>query len=115
MDAGEFICADGNTNVADFGFTLLNILSYSLHVTSGSSFMSNCSCNHSFLAGNLQAVELSSSVFSFNSASNVASSSAFASHFPLLAKKKSGSSISLSPSTLCKRRFQNLCSESFKL
>jgi len=29
MDAGELMCADGKTSVADFGFNLLSILSYS--------------------------------------------------------------------------------------
>jgi len=58
------------------------------------------SFSHAFLAGNLQALELSSNLSSLKKASKVASSSSFALVFPFLEKKKLASSISLSPSTI---------------
>lgn len=93
------MCADGKTSVADFGFNLLSILSYSSQLTFGNSMPSSCSLSHAFLAGKRHAVELSSKVDSFKSASIVAWSSLFVSVLPFGAKKNLASSISLTPSS----------------
>src|SRR3989338_10117649 len=87
IEAGELMCADGKTKVADFGFNLLSTLSYSVQFTSANFVIFNCSCSQAFMAGNLHAVELSSKIVSFSRASIVALSSFFALVLPLRAKK----------------------------
>jgi hypothetical protein len=88
-------------------------LSYSLHVTSGKLIIFSFSFKYSFLAGNLQALDASPNTFSCKRAAIVASSSFLALYFPSSAKKKVSSSISLSPFTLCSKRFQYLDCASF--
>ncbi|MFA5233564.1 MAG: hypothetical protein WC390_04115 [Sulfurimonas sp.] len=68
IEAGEFICAEGKTSVADFGFNRFSTLSYSVQFTSGNISMPSSSCSQAFLAGKRHAVELSSNLFSFKSA-----------------------------------------------
>jgi len=60
MEAGELICADGNTSVIDFGSTLLKILLYFTQFAVGKSLALSCSFNQLYLAGNLHILELSS-------------------------------------------------------